>query len=71
LNVVPYWTAQINARLGNTNEVITFLNQAYINRDPQIINLLEDDHWDEYRDEKWFKNLLDQIGFHPIPSAVH
>ncbi len=70
LNFEPYWVAQINARLGNTNEVFTFLNQAYNQHDPDMINLLEDDHWDGYRGNPRFKELLNKMGFHPISGAV-
>jgi len=61
--VDPYWVAQINARLGNTNEVFTFLNQAYNQHNYGMIKLLEDDHWDGYRNDPRFKRLLDKVGF--------
>ena len=62
--------AGINARLGNTNEVFSFLNQAYNQHDHDMINLLEDDHWDGYRGDPRFKELLNKMGFHPISGAV-
>ena len=65
-----YEMAGINARLGNTNEVFSLLDQAYKEHDRQMIFLLEDDHWDGYRSDPRFKKLLDDIGFHPIPGAV-
>jgi len=68
--VDPYWMAGINARLGNTNEVFLFLNQAYNERNYNMIHLLEDDHWDGYRGDPRFKELLDKMGFHPIPRVV-
>jgi serine/threonine protein kinase len=70
LNNEPYWVAGINARLGNTNEVFSFLNQAYNQRDHDIVNLLEDNHWDGYRNDPRFKELFDKMGLHPIPGAV-
>jgi tetratricopeptide (TPR) repeat protein len=70
LNNEPYWVAGINARLGNTNEVFSFLTQAYNQHDHDMINLLEDDHWDGYRGDPRFKQLLDKIGIHPISGAV-
>jgi serine/threonine protein kinase len=63
LNNEPYWVAGINARLGNTNEVFSFLNLAYTNHNYEMIKLLEDDHWDRYRGDPRFKELLDKIGF--------
>jgi tetratricopeptide (TPR) repeat protein len=68
--VNPYWMAQINARLGNANEVFSFLNQAYNEHNYDMIHLLEDDHWDGYRNDQRFKELLDKMGFHPIPRVV-
>jgi serine/threonine protein kinase len=62
-DVDPYWKAQIYARLGKTNEVVAFLNQAYTNHNPQMNQLLEDDHWDAYRSDDWFKELLKNVGF--------
>jgi tetratricopeptide (TPR) repeat protein len=66
----PYWVAGINARLGKTNEVFSFLNLAYTNHNYNMINLLEDDHWDGYRNDPRFKELLDKMGFHLIPGVV-
>jgi serine/threonine protein kinase len=68
--VDPYGMAAINARLGNTNEVFLLLDQAYKEHSAQMINLLEDDHWDGYRQDQRFKILLDEIGFRPIPGAI-
>lgn len=68
--VDPYWKAGINARLGNTNEVFVFLNQAFNEENSKLIYLLEDDHWDGYRNDPRFRELLDKMGFRPIPSAV-
>ena len=68
--VNPYWRAGINARLGNTNEVFSLLDQAYKEHNHQMINLLEDDHWDGYRSDPRFKELLDKVGFHPIHEVV-
>jgi serine/threonine protein kinase len=59
----PYWMAQINARLGNTPEVFSFLNQAYNEHNYNMIYLLEDDHWDGYRSDDRFKELLRKVGF--------
>ena len=69
-HVDPYWMAQINARLGNTNQVFSLLSLAYVERNRQMIYLLEDDHWDEYRSYQWFKDLLDKVGLHPSSDAV-
>ena len=63
--VNPYWKAGINARLGNTNEVFLDLNRAYKEHNIGMVNLLEDDHWDGYRNDPRFKELLDKMGFHP------
>jgi len=65
-----YEMAGINARLGNTNEVFSLLTQAYAEHNSQMIYLLEDDHWDGYRSDSRFKQLLDEIGFHPIHAVV-
>jgi Tfp pilus assembly protein PilF len=69
-NFDPYWMAGINARLGKTNEVFAFLNQAYNEHNYRMTKLLEDDHWDGYRGEPWFKQFLDKMGIHPIPGAL-
>ena len=61
--VDPYWMAQINARLGNTNEVFSFLNQAYNEHNDEMINLLEDDHWDGYRGDLGLKNYWTRWAF--------
>ena len=70
LNNESYWVAGINARLGNTNEVFSFLNQAYNQHDHEMISLLEDDHWDGYRHDPRFKELLNKMGIHPIPGVI-
>ncbi|HZM04161.1 MAG TPA: protein kinase [Candidatus Saccharimonadales bacterium] len=66
----PYWMATINARLGETNEVFSLLDQACKEHNRGMINLLVDDHWDGYRSDPRFKELLTKVGFHPIPGPV-
>ncbi|HEY3853346.1 MAG TPA: protein kinase [Verrucomicrobiae bacterium] len=69
--VNPYWMAQINARLENTDKVFSLLERAYREHNGQMINLLEDDHWDQYRSDDRFKALLEKVGFPkgmPLPK---
>ncbi len=58
-----YWMAEFSARLGNTNEVFSLLNEAYKQHNGGLTSLLEDYHWDGYRDDARFNELLDKVGF--------
>jgi serine/threonine protein kinase/Tfp pilus assembly protein PilF len=61
----PYWTARLNARVGNTNETFSLLNQAYKEHNRSMSALLEDDCWDPFRADPRFQELLKKIGFRP------
>ena len=66
----PYWLARLNGRLGNINEIFSFLNQAYKEHDGSMILLLEDDCWDPFRADQRFQELLKTVGFHPTNRFV-
>jgi serine/threonine protein kinase len=66
----PYRMARINARLGNTNEVFQFLNQAYNSRDDGMKFLLCDDCFDFIHGDPRFHQLVKKMGFHPIPGVI-
>ncbi|HWD18229.1 MAG TPA: protein kinase [Verrucomicrobiae bacterium] len=68
--VDPYQMAALEARLGNTNEVFSLLNQAHKEHNRQMINLLVDDHWSGYREDPRFKALLDAIGIRPLSAGI-
>jgi serine/threonine protein kinase len=64
------WKAEIQMRLGHTNEAMDWLEKTYENRphdgpgyDSPLDFLLFDDCWDGLRGNPRFKKLLDEIGF--------
>jgi hypothetical protein len=61
----PYQIARVYARLGDTNQVFNFLEQAYSNRQEGMLRLLEDDAWDPFRGDARFQELLRKMGFRP------
>ena len=60
-----YFTARFCAQLGDTNETLSLLEQAYTNRENDLIYLLVDDCWDPFRNEPRFQELVKKMGFHP------
>jgi serine/threonine protein kinase/tetratricopeptide (TPR) repeat protein len=65
----PYWMAQLCARLGDTNEVFLLLDRAFREHSASMQYLLLNDCWDPFRDDPRFQELVEKIGFHPIPGA--
>jgi serine/threonine protein kinase len=60
-----YRMAELCARLGYTNEVFPFLEQAFQDRNYSLFDLLQNDCWDPLRQDPRFQKFLDKIGFHP------
>jgi serine/threonine protein kinase len=65
-----YRKAVIQIQLGHTNDALRLLEQSYEAReripptgDCALNYLLFDEYWDQVRDDKRFKQLLDEIGF--------
>lgn len=54
--------ALVHHGLGETDEAIDWLNEAYEERDFRMIRLLVDPVWDDVRDEPRFRQLLLTIG---------
>jgi serine/threonine protein kinase len=58
----PYWMAELNARLGNTNEVYPLLDRAYHEHNDSMATILGDNCFDPLHDDPRFKELLVKIG---------
>jgi len=57
----PYKFAEYYARLGNKPQALAWLTQALPERD-SMVNLLVDEFWDEFREDKQFKEILAKVG---------
>jgi serine/threonine protein kinase len=60
-----YWMAVCHARLGDTNEVMLYLNRAYEEHNGGMVNLHYDQYWDPYRGDPRFQELLKKVGLLP------
>jgi serine/threonine protein kinase len=58
----PYWMATLNARLGNTNDVFSFLDQAYKEHNGSMMLILQHCCFDPFHDDPRFGELLLKIG---------
>ena len=61
--VPPYARALVHAGLGNREQAMQLLEQAYAVRDVHLIWLPMDPKWDLLRTEKAFLRLIDRCGF--------
>jgi len=66
-NVPPSSFAALNAELGQTDKALTWLEKAYQQRSPQLINLSVISSFDSLRADPRFKDLLRRVGL-PIPG---
>ena len=67
----PYWMAQLNARLGNANEVFSLLDRAYKEHNDSMAFILGNNCFDPFHDDPRFKELLVKIGITnvmPLPK---
>jgi len=67
----PYGMAQLNARLGNTNEVFALLDRACKEHNDSMKFILGNNCFDLFHDDPRFKELLNKIGFTnvmPLPK---
>jgi len=60
------WIAVCYGQLGDTNEMMHYLNRAYNEHNGSMISLLYDAYWDPYRADPRFQELVRKMGFHPI-----
>jgi hypothetical protein len=58
---VPYWYAECHARAGHKAEALAGLEEAFKQHDT-LENLLVDEFWDPYRNEREFKEVLRKVG---------
>jgi predicted Zn-dependent protease len=65
-----YLMAKLSARLGNTNDVFRFLNQAYTKHDGEMQFLLTEPCFASLRGDPRFGQLATNMGFHPIPGFL-
>lgn len=63
--VPPYNIAMIHAGLGEKDQVFTWLEKAYAERDVRMVFLKVEPKWDAYRDDPRFVNLLARVGLAP------
>lgn len=62
-----YQLAQLYSRLERPEEMFRYLNLAREKHSYEILHLLEDDHWDPYRGDTNFIEILRQVGFKTDP----
>jgi TolB-like protein/Flp pilus assembly protein TadD len=61
--VPPYALALVHAGLGNREQALERLEQAYEMRDVHLIWLLADPKWDPFRSDAAFVRLIERCGF--------
>jgi hypothetical protein len=61
----PYVLARLHARLDETNEAIALLEKAYQERNGCMADLLFDDHWDAFRENPRFQDIVRRVGLKP------
>ena len=60
---LEYVIALLSAPIGETEEAMTWLERAYEERDPLLINAKTDPRFDPLRSDPRFQDLLRRIGF--------
>src|SRR5207249_12071610 len=60
-DLMPYWYAECDARLGDKAQALAGLEEALKQRDT-VEDLLVDEFWDGYRDDPEFKDILKKVG---------
>jgi TolB-like protein/Tfp pilus assembly protein PilF len=70
--VLPYNIAKIYAAAGDKNKAFEWLEKAYQEGNPDLIELNSEPVWDGLRAEGWFSDLMRRVGFRltPNPSAA-
>ena len=63
--VAPHYSAMIHAALGEKEQALDALEQAYKERDGSLAWLRVDDAFDSLREEPRFQELLRRVGFAP------
>ena len=61
--VSPYSFARIHIALGDADQALAALNQAYAEHDPYLVWLKVDDTFDRLRTRPGFQDLLRRVGF--------
>jgi len=61
----PYVMARLHARLGETNEALDLIEKAYQERNVCMPDLLFDDHWDAFRENTRFQDVVRRVGLKP------
>jgi TolB-like protein len=59
--IQPVWIARLNAHAGNNEQALRWLEQAYEDRDPIMVNLNCSLDWKNLRSEPRFKKLLEKM----------
>ena len=59
----PYGLAVFHARLGHTEQALKLLERAWQVKDPGLLDVIVDQHWDDMRDKERFKEILTKIGY--------
>jgi tetratricopeptide (TPR) repeat protein len=62
---VPYLIAARYVRVGDTNQALKWLKIGLEKRDRAMGTLLFDECWDPYHREKWFKEVVKEVGLEP------
>jgi serine/threonine protein kinase len=65
-----YRMAQLDARLGRTDEVFRLLNSAYDHHNGGMVFLMTDDWFASMRGDERFQQLIKKMGFHPVAGAI-
>ncbi len=65
-NSDPYDKAVLHARLGEWDEAISLLKQAFERRSRAMFAILGEPCWDAVRSEPWFQDGLARSGFRPV-----
>jgi serine/threonine protein kinase/TolB-like protein/Tfp pilus assembly protein PilF len=63
--VAPHYSAMIYAALGENDQALAAMEQAYVERDGYLAWLKVDDAFDSLRKEPRFQELLSRVGFAP------
>ncbi len=64
---LAYVIAFLSAIIGETEEAMTWLERAYEERDPLLLNAKTDPHLDSLRSDPRYDDLLRRIGFPESP----
>jgi tetratricopeptide (TPR) repeat protein len=60
--VSPYQVAAIYAGLGNKEQMFTWLEKAYAERSDWLVNITNDQRFDDYRSDPRFADLVRRVG---------